>query len=316
MNESEIKEKIFEIPDPELQIPIGKLGMIESLRIEENILKVNVKLTVPNCPLSDIIRERISEIASEYSLIPDITFSAMNKEELEFAKQVIAAERKPMPQYIKKYEKGKIKNIIGIFSEKGGVGKSTVTCLIALYLREKDFKVGILDGDVHSPAIATMFDANERCEIINNLIIPQEKFGIKFVGRDITVGPGLGIWRGPIVSNLIKEMYYYTDWGELDYLLIDFPPGTGDVPITAMQTLPIDGMIFIYTNSAVAKMQLEYSKKMAEVFGIKNIGEIENLAKESNSHSIPFIPEIENIIKNGDIKSLNLSFDWIINGNS
>ncbi len=315
MNEDEIREKIAEIPDPELNIAIGKLGMLEKVSVENNFLRVKIKLTVPNCPLSDTIRKRIEEIASSYKLIPDVVFSSMSKDELEFVKQVIASEKKGIPEYIKKYEKGSIKNIIGIFSEKGGVGKSTVTCLIALYLAKKGFKVGILDADIHSPAIATLLGITERCNTTDK-IIPVEIHGIKVVGRDITVGPGLGIWRGPIISNLIKEMYYYTDWGDLDYLLIDFPPGTGDVPITAMQTLPIDAMIFVYTNSELAKIQLEYSKAMAKTFGIKNLGDIENLAAKPGMYAIPVIPKIESILKEGKIEDINLNFDWIFNGNS
>lgn len=298
---NDIEREIYNILDPEIGLPIGKLGMVESTNIKDNLLEVKIKLTVPNCPLSKDIEKEVNEIAEKHGLKAVVEFSTMNREELEYAKQVIYSEKKGLPEYIKKYEKGKIKNIIGIFSSKGGVGKSTVTSLFAIFLAKKGYKVGLLDGDVASPSIATLFGIEESCSRNKSKIVPIEKFGIKFVGRDLVIGRGLGIWRGPIISNLIKSLYTETDWGELDFLLVDFPPGTNDVPITAMQSIPLDWIILVTTPSKLSLNQLDSSILMAETFGIKTLAIIGNMGNvEGADMNIPIIEDIEEKIPKGE----------------
>ncbi|MCW1292231.1 MAG: P-loop NTPase [Candidatus Rehaiarchaeum fermentans] len=296
---NEIEKQIYNILDPEIQIPIGKLGMIKKVEKTENELYVEIKLTVPNCPLQEEIKKEIEKIGALNNLQTKINFDVMTREELEYAKQIAYSEKRGLPESIKRYEKKDIKKIIGIFSSKGGVGKSTVSALFSIFLQRKGYKVGILDGDISGPSIATLFGIEEMCKIENRKIIPQEKNGIKIVGRDIVIGKGVGIWRGPIVSNLIKQLYSETDWSTLDFLIVDFPPGTSDIPITAMQSIPLDGIILVTTPSKLALDQLRASFSMAQSFNIPILGIISNMGSLNGAEvNIPFLENVEEKIEN------------------
>lgn len=183
---------------------------------------------------------------------------------------------------------GDIKHIIGIMSGKGGVGKSTITGALAIKLKHKGYKVGVLDGDITGPSMPRFFGINEKRAKITQL---DEKQNIKFS----TVNTDMGIkvislnlltekeeqpviWRGPVITGVLTQMYSDTEWGELDYLLIDMPPGTGDVALTIMQDIPLDGIVVVSTPQDMVSMIVKKVVIMAEKMNINVIGVVENLS--------------------------------------
>lgn len=175
-----------------------------------------------------------------------------------------------------------IKNIIGIMSGKGGVGKSSVTALTAITLREQGFQVGILDADITGPSIPKVFGLNQKKAVGTPLGVEPviSSTGIKIMSVNLILEQEDEpvVWRGPIISNAVKQFYTDVIWGDLDYLLIDLPPGTGDVPLTVMQSLTIDGIIIVSTPQDLVKMVVNKSMKMVKMLHTPIIGIVENMS--------------------------------------
>jgi len=175
-----------------------------------------------------------------------------------------------------------IKNIIGIMSGKGGVGKSSVTALTAITLREQGFKVGILDADITGPSIPKVFGLNQKKAVGTPVGVEPviSSTGIKIMSVNLILEQEDEpvVWRGPIISNAVKQFYTDVIWGDLDYLLIDLPPGTGDVPLTVMQSLTIDGIIIVSTPQDLVKMVVNKSMKMVKMLHTPIIGIVENMS--------------------------------------
>ncbi|MCD3195463.1 Mrp/NBP35 family ATP-binding protein [Clostridium botulinum C] len=190
---------------------------------------------------------------------------------------------KMLPKY------GKIKNIIGIISGKGGVGKSTVTGILAAELCKKGFKVGVLDADVTGPSMPRILGvSNERAKMLQvdenknepRLIPVETESGIKVMSLNLLIeGEDQPvIWRGPLITGVLNQMYSDTIWGELDYLLIDMPPGTGDVALTIMQNTPLNGMIVVSTPQDMVSMIVKKVIIMIEKMNINLLGLVENMS--------------------------------------
>ena len=174
-----------------------------------------------------------------------------------------------------------IKNVIGVASGKGGVGKSLVTSSLAVELTRKGFKVGILDADITCPSIPKMFNIKERALANENGILPREsKLGIKIMSLNLLIDKEETpvVWRGPIIAGTVKQFWTDVLWGELDYLLIDLPPGTGDVPLTVFQSLPINGIVIVSTPQDLVSMIVKKAYNMAQMMNIPVIGFIENMS--------------------------------------
>lgn len=189
---------------------------------------------------------------------------------------------KVMPKY------GNIKKIIGVLSGKGGVGKSTVTGILAIELRKKGFKVGVLDADITGPSMPRFFGINQkRAEMIpidensNFKFMPVEtESGIKVISMNLltAVEDQPVIWRGPVITGVLNQMYTDTVWDELDYLLIDMPPGTGDIALTVMQSFPIDELIIVSTPQDMVSMIVKKVVIMAQKVGVSIKGVVENMS--------------------------------------
>lgn len=190
-------------------------------------------------------------------------------------------EIKKMPKY------GKIKNVIGVVSGKGGVGKSTVTGIIASILRKKGYKVGVLDADITGPSMPRFFGINEKRAQMIPLSQTDVKFepvstdsGIKVISMNLLtqIEDQPVIWRSPVVTGALQQMYYDTNWGELDYLLIDMPPGTGDIALTVMQEFSLKEIVVVSTPQDMVSMIVKKVIIMAQKMGIKVRGVVENMA--------------------------------------
>ncbi len=175
-----------------------------------------------------------------------------------------------------------IKKVIGIASGKGGVGKSFVTSLLAVNLAGKGYKVGIMDADITGPSIPRAFGLNESLTATeeNHIVPAQTKGGIKAVSLNLLTDDEEApvIWRGPVISGLVRQFWTDVDWGTLDVLLIDMPPGTGDVPLTVFQSLPVDGIVLVSTPQDLVSMIVSKARNMANMMNVSILGMVENMS--------------------------------------
>lgn len=174
-----------------------------------------------------------------------------------------------------------IKKIIGVVSGKGGVGKSTVTSLLAVNLAKKGYKVGIMDADITGPSIPKAFGVNKEVYGDGNLMFPPlSKNGIKVISINLLIGDPTKpvLWRGPVIGNAVKQFYTDVLWEELDYLLIDMPPGTGDVALTIFQSLPVDGVVIVSTPQDLVSMIVGKAVNMCNMMSVPMIGLVENMS--------------------------------------
>lgn len=191
------------------------------------------------------------------------------------------SSRTAEPQFEALNEHSKIKKVIGIISGKGGVGKSMVTASLAVLMNRKGYKVGILDADITGPSIPRMFGINSRAKQNNLGILPEETAnGIKIMSVNLLLeNPDAPVlWRGPVIGGAVKQFWSEVYWGELDYLFIDMPPGTGDVALTVFQSLPLDGVIIVSTPQDLVSLIVKKAYNMADYMNIPIIGLVENMS--------------------------------------
>ncbi len=271
MNKEIVLEKLNEVLDPELNKSVVELNMVRNIEILDKKISVDIYYTIPDCPLKDKIRKEIENKLKEIGFEEiNINYKTMSKNELEDLK---------IKLNLKKI-KGKIKNIIAIASGKGGVGKSTVTTNIAVSLSKLKFKVGVLDADINGPNIPLMFGIDEKPSVLNGKILPIEKYGVKVIsiGFFIENENSPVLWRGPLISKAIEELYEDVLWDELDFLFIDLPPGTGDETLTVGGSLPIDGVLIVTTPQEVSKLDATRSAIAFQKMNVKILGVIENMS--------------------------------------
>lgn len=273
LNRENVLEVLGGILEPDLKKDIVSLNLVENLQLDANAIELVVNVSNPALHA----RKRMQE-AVEFNLKrvfgAEISISCIVKAMPAEAKN---ARRKILPD---------VKHIVAIASGKGGVGKSTVTANIAGGLTKMGFKVGIVDADIYGPSMPTMFDVvGDRPTMIEidgeNKIVPVENHGIKllsigfFTDQDNAV-----VWRGPMAAKALTQMFTDAEWGELDYLLIDLPPGTGDIHLSLVQTVPLDGAVIVSTPQEVALADARRGVNMFKMEGMKVpvLGIVENMA--------------------------------------
>jgi ATP-binding protein involved in chromosome partitioning len=273
MTNEAIMQALSNVQEPDLGKDLVTLNMVKDVVINGNDVSFTVVLTTPACPMKDMI---MNACINAVKLL-------VNKEAnvtVNFTSNTSTNRMDP------KTILGGVKNIIAVVSGKGGVGKSTVSANLALALAESGAKVGLMDADIYGPSQHIMFGIRgERPLMKENggkgLIIPIEKFGIKVMSIGLLIDEKQAVvWRGPMVSSAIRQFVTDVDWGELDYLIIDMPPGTGDIHLTMIQTVPVTGVIVVTTPQLVA---LADAKKGIAMFGqaqlkVPVIGMVENMS--------------------------------------
>jgi len=243
ISEKEVLNALSKVKDPDLKRDLVSLNMIKDIRIDGNKLNFTVELTTPACPLKEMIRKDCEEAI--FSISPDIELSI----NMSSAVTTTRDQTPLLPN---------VKNIIAVASGKGGVGKSTVTANLSVALANTGARVGIIDADIFGPSIPTMFNCeNEQPRIKQmdgkNMIIPLEQYNVKLVSIGfLAPGDNAIVWRGPMASSALKQFFTDADWGELDYLMIDLPPGTSDIHLTLVQTVPVTGAVIVTTPQKVA----------------------------------------------------------------
>ena len=260
------------VEDPDLKKDLVTLNMIKELTIEDKKISFTLELTTPACPMKDMLKNACLN-AIKYFV----------DKEAEININITSRVTKPNDTTQLK----DIKNFILVSSGKGGVGKSTVASNLAVTLAADGAKVGLIDADIYGPSVPTMFDlvgakpSARETEDGKTLILPIEKYGIKLLSLGFFADPDQPVpWRGPMASNAIKQLFNDADWGELDYLIVDLPPGTGDIHITITQSFPIAGAVIVTTPQQVALADTRKGLAMFRMpsINIPVLGVIENMA--------------------------------------
>ncbi len=174
-----------------------------------------------------------------------------------------------------------IKKVIGVVSGKGGVGKSLVSAMLAVELRRKGYEVGLLDADITGPSIPKLFGLNSRAKSAENAILPEiTASGIRVMSINLLLAESDApvVWRGPVISGAVKQFWSDVIWGDLDYLVIDMPPGTGDVPLTVFQSIPLDGIVVVTSPQELVSLIVKKACRMAEMMQIPVLGLVENMS--------------------------------------
>jgi ATP-binding protein involved in chromosome partitioning len=273
MTTEEILKALSNVQEPDLGKDLVTLNMIQDLKVEGDAVSFTIVLTTPACPMKDLMKNA-SENAIKLLVNPkaqvQVNFTSNTTSLRKDEKSVLS----------------KVKNIIAVVSGKGGVGKSTVSANLALALAEGGAKVGLMDADIYGPSVPIMFGVRGQRPLMKDeggkgVIIPLDQYGIKIMSIGLLVDEkDAVVWRGPMASSTIRQFITDVDWGELDYLIIDMPPGTGDIHLTIMQTVPVTGVVIVTTPQQVA---LADAKKAIAMFGQANvnvpiIGLVENMA--------------------------------------
>lgn len=288
------------VVDPELHKDIVSMGMIKDLAIAEGKVSFNLELTTPACPFNSEIEQDVRTAISNIGV---------ENLDLKVTARVMEGRAISMDELIPE-----VKNIIAVASGKGGVGKTTIAVNLALALAKSGAKVGLLDADIYGPSVPLMLGAEESPQVLKNKIQPPNVEGIKVIsmGFFYEQSQQAGIYRGPIVSGIVKQFLTDVEWGSLDYLIIDLPPGTGDAPLTMAQTIPVTGIIIVTTPQDVAMNVAVKAVGMFSKLNVPIVGVIENMSylqcphcsekinifgkgggqKISDKFNIPFLGEI------------------------
>ena len=298
----QVLEKLATVIDPDLKKDIVSMGMIKDLELNSGDLKFTLELTTPACPFNDEIeadvRNAIDELEEIKNFDMKVTAKVMEGRSLD-ADESMAT----------------VKNVIGVASGKGGVGKSTVSLNLAIALSQTGAKVGLLDADIYGPSITLMLGMKDGAmEVEDNKLQPADFNDLKVVsfGFFAEQEHQAAIYRGPIISGILKQFLVDTNWSNLDYLIVDLPPGTGDIPLTLAQTIPITGILVVTTPQDVASNVAVKAIGMFEKLNVPILGVVENMShfhcpdcsnkhyifgnggakKISEKHNIPFLGEI------------------------
>ena len=271
-NKEQVLQALSKVEDPDLKKDLVTLGMIQNIVIEGNKLSFKVVLTTPACPLKEVIKNNCLE-AIENSLGADVEVDI-------FMTSNVTTTRDNTPLL------PQVKNIIAIASGKGGVGKSTTASNLAVALANSGAKVGLIDADISGPSVPTMFNVEAEQPSVKqvdgkNIIIPIEQYGVKLMSIGfLTPSDSAVVWRGPMASSALKQFIADVEWGELDYLLIDLPPGTSDIHLTMVQTIPVTGAVIVTTPQKVALADATKGLTMFRQpqINVPILGVIENMA--------------------------------------
>lgn len=284
MEEEDVLNALENVEDPDLGKDIVSLGFVEDLQICGGQVGFDINLTTPACPVKDQLKK---EAETEVKRIPEVeTVNVTMKADTVGADQQAApeggTEQSGKPQEFHALKP--IKNIVAVASGKGGVGKSTVAANLALSLAQDGADVGLMDADVYGPSIPTMFGIKDDRPRVNEdeQVIPIEKYGVNLISIGVLQNQAPDtptIWRGPIATKMIKQFLSGVVWGELDYLVIDMPPGTGDIQLTLTQSAPLTGGVIVTTPQNVSLIDARKGLKMFEKVNVPVLGLVENMSK-------------------------------------
>ncbi|MFB6353604.1 MAG: Mrp/NBP35 family ATP-binding protein [Halobacteriales archaeon] len=261
MDEADVRERLRAVEDPSLGDDIVSLGLVNDIEVAGDVARISLALGAPYSPVETAIADEVREVLAEAGLEAELSASVDRPE----------AADEVLPD---------VKNVVVVASGKGGVGKSTVAVNLAAGLADRGARVGLFDADVYGPNVPRMVAADDAPQATEaGAIVPPERFGVKLMSMAFLVGPDDPvIWRGPMVHKVLTQLVEDVEWGALDYLVVDLPPGTGDTQLTVLQTLPIAGAVVVTTPQPVA---VDDARKGLEMFGRHDtpvLGIVENMS--------------------------------------
>ena len=255
------------VVDPDIRRDIVTLGFVKDLSIDSGRVAFTIELTTPVCPVKEQLREQATNAVRAVSGVSrvDVRLTAN-------VRSALAPEtgRPPLPG---------VKNVIAVGAGKGGVGKTTVAVNLALALAKCGSRVGVLDGDIYGPNVPLMLGLNTQLTTDGKQIVPAEKYGVQVVSIGfLTQDDAPIIWRGPMLHGAIQQFFREVAWKDLDYLIVDMPPGTGDVALSMSQTVPVVGSIVVTTPQQVSLSDSRRAVRMYQKLNIPTIGIVENMS--------------------------------------
>jgi len=266
-----VLEVLRPVQDPELQKSLVELNMIRNIQIQGGEVSFTLVLTTPACPLREFIVEdcqkAVKQLPGVETVVVDVTAETPQQKALP-DRQGVAG----------------VKNILAISSGKGGVGKSTVAVNVAVALAQMGAKVGLIDADIYGPNDPTMLGLADAQVIVQQspqgeILEPAFNHGVKLVSMAFLIDKDQPvIWRGPMLNGIIRQFLYQVNWGELDYLLVDMPPGTGDAQLTLAQAVPMSGVVIVTTPQLVSLLDSRKGLKMFQQLGVSVLGIVENMS--------------------------------------
>ncbi|HUG85439.1 MAG TPA: Mrp/NBP35 family ATP-binding protein [Euzebya sp.] len=272
------------VDDPEIGQPITDLDMVEGLAIDGGAVTVDVLLTVPGCPMKDTITREVTAAVSAVDGVTsvDVRLGSMTEQQRSAVAQKVrgGAARAPGGQVVIPFAQAESPTkVIAIASGKGGVGKSSVTVNLAAALAKQGLRVGVLDADVWGYSIPRMLGVEGRPVAFNNMVMPLQAHGIKVISIGFFIDAEKPvIWRGPMLHRALQQFLADVHWGDLDFLLCDLPPGTGDIAISLAQMLPNADMLVVTTPQQAAQRVALRAGQMTAQTGMRVMGVIENMA--------------------------------------
>lgn len=271
LNAESVLEVLRPVQDPELQKSLVELNMIRNVKIIDGQVSFTLVLTTPACPLREFIVEDCEKAVRTLPGVTDI--------QVEVTAETPQQKSLPDRQGIEG-----VKNIIAISSGKGGVGKSTVAVNVAVSLAAVGAKVGLLDADIYGPNAPTMLGLSEAKVMVREgeqgeVLEPAFNHGVKLVSMAFLIDKDQPVvWRGPMLNGVIRQFLYQVQWGDLDYLIVDLPPGTGDAQLTMAQAVPMAGAVIVSTPQTVALLDARKGLKMFQQLGVPVLGIVENMS--------------------------------------
>ncbi len=267
VEQPQVLEALKVVRDPDLNRDIVSLGFIKDLTIDGDRVAFTIELTTPACPVKDQMRDQARAAVLQLPGIRSVDVQMSAK-----VREAVGGEggRQPLPG---------VKNIIAVGAGKGGVGKTTVAVNLAIALAKCGGKVGIIDADIYGPNVPIMLGMKTQLATDGQKIIPAEKFGLKVISMGfLTTDDAPIIWRGPMLHGALQQFFREVRWDNLDYLIIDLPPGTGDVSLSLSQTVPVAGAIVVTTPQQVSLADSRRAVAMYKKLNIPPLGVIENMS--------------------------------------
>jgi len=263
--EEQVLAELRKVQDPDLRKDIVTLGFIRNLKIEGPAVRFDMNLTTPACPVKDQMRDQAIALVKSIPGVENVDVNMTSE-----VRQAPALDRTALKS---------VRNIIAVGSGKGGVGKSTIAVNIAASLAAAGARVGLLDGDIYGPTTPIMLGIETAPKSVGNRITPQPAAGLKFMSMGLLVKTDQPlIWRGPMATKALQQCLFDVDWGELDYLVIDLPPGTGDVHLTLAQAVPLTGAVIVSTPQDVGLRISMKTLRMFQQTRIPILGIVENMS--------------------------------------
>jgi len=274
LHRDQIEDALRTVQDPDLHKDLVTLGMVKRIEPGEDRIALTIELTTPACPMKDRIRADVEQAVrakSRASGFGEPTVEVEFTADVRRPNQKIRDQGSPLPN---------VRQIIAVGAGKGGVGKSTVATLLAVGLARLGARTGLLDADIYGPSAPTMLGLTDLPTAARgNMLVPFDVHGVKAMTIGKLVDPDKPlIWRGPMAHGAFKQLATQTDWGDLDYLVIDLPPGTGDVALTMAQMLPLTGAVVVCTPQRVAQDDARRAVRMFQQLGIEVLGVVENMS--------------------------------------